>query len=141
MAANRERDVLFEVRNAFFIGDYQHCITEAQKIKPPTAPVAIERDVLMYRAYLAQRKYAVVLSEVTKSSPVEVRAVRLLAEYLNASGAGGRAKVVSDLDKTVNSGVDADNDTFVIVAASIYLLEENFDSALRCLNQSDSLEG
>lgn len=69
--------------------------------------MAIERDVLMYRAYLAQvastllfpftlylfymqRKYAVVLNEVTKSSPVEVRAVRLLAEYLNASGAGGR---------------------------------------------------
>jgi hypothetical protein len=81
MATDKTIDVLFEVRNAFFIGDYQHCITEAQKIKPPTAAVAIERDVLMYRAYIAQRKYTVVLNEVSKSSPVEVKAVRLLADY------------------------------------------------------------
>ena len=72
MAANKEVDILFDVRNAFFLGDYQHCITEAQKIKvckkllrvyrnvfcsfsqPPTTAIAVERDVLMYRAYLAQ---------------------------------------------------------------------------------------
>ncbi len=26
-------DVLFEVRNSFFLGNFQHCITEAQRIK------------------------------------------------------------------------------------------------------------
>ena len=35
-----------------------------------------------------------------------------------------RSKVLSEVDKAINSGVDADNDTFVLVAASIYLLEE-----------------
>lgn len=45
--------------------------------------ITIERDVLMYRAYLAQEKYSVVLNEVSTISPTEVQSVRLLAEYLS----------------------------------------------------------
>ena len=41
----------------------------------------------------------------------------------------------------MNAGVDADNDTFLLMAASIFYHEQNFDSALRCLNQAESLEG
>ena len=43
----------------------------------------MERDVLMYRAYIAQRKYAVVIDEVKSSSPSELQAVKLLAQYLH----------------------------------------------------------
>ncbi len=52
-------------------------------IQSQNAVVAIERDVLMYRSYLAQHKYSVVLNEVSASSPAEVQSVRLLAEYLS----------------------------------------------------------
>ena len=38
----------------------------------------------MYRSYIAQRQYAVVLQEVNNSSPAEIQAVRLLAEFLQS---------------------------------------------------------
>ncbi|XP_064387302.1 coatomer subunit epsilon-like [Halichondria panicea] len=135
--ASGEVDVLFEVRNSFFLGNYQHCITEAQKVKPSTAAVAMERDVLMYRSYISQKKFAVVLDEVTSSSSAELQAVKMLAGYLQ--GPSKRDGILKQLETKLTSGVD--NDVFILMAASIYYNEQNYESALRCLNQSDSLEG
>eukprot|EP00731_Ephydatia_muelleri_P016557 Em0009g981a len=115
--ANPEVDALFEVRNAFFLGNYQYCITEAQKLK---------------------KKYAVVLDEVKTSSPAELQAVRIFADYLQ--NPRKRENILKELDGKLNTGLDANNTVFLIMAASIYYMEQNFDAALRCLNVADSLE-
>lgn len=36
----------------------------------------------MYRAYLAQKKYGIVLAEIKSNSPPELKPYKLLAEYL-----------------------------------------------------------
>jgi len=51
-----------------------------------------------------------------------------------------RESIVANLDQQVSGNVDISNHTFVIVAASIYYLEQNYDSALRILNEADHLE-
>ncbi|XP_031551896.1 coatomer subunit epsilon-like [Actinia tenebrosa] len=136
MAASGDVDELFDIKNHFFIGNYQACITEAQRKQPSTRDLIVEKDIYMYRAYTAQGKYGVVLDEISQLSPPEVQPVRILADYLQNHKK--RDSILNTIEKQLNTS-DI-NDYYLLMAASIYLHEENFDSALRCLHQSDSLE-
>ncbi|XP_015120580.1 coatomer subunit epsilon [Diachasma alloeum] len=129
-------DELFDVKNHFYIGNYQQCINEAQKVKPSSSDVALERDVFLYRAYIAQRKFRVVLDEINNSSPADLQPLKLLAEYF--ASPGKRDAILNELDK--NSGNFGDNHNGMIVAATIYYHEKNLESALRVLRGAENLE-
>ncbi|XP_013384810.1 coatomer subunit epsilon [Lingula anatina] len=137
MAREADVDELFEIKTSLYTGNYQQCINEAQKLKP-SPQLREERDVIMYRAYIAQRKYGVVLDEIGASSPPELQAVKMYADYL--ANDTKRDSIVRDLDKQMSGNVDLTNSTFLLMAASIYIQEQNFDSALRTLHSSDNLE-
>uniref|UniRef100_A0A2R8MG98 Coatomer subunit epsilon n=1 Tax=Callithrix jacchus TaxID=9483 RepID=A0A2R8MG98_CALJA len=133
-----EVDELFDVKNAFYIGSYQQCINEAQRVKLSSPERDVERDVFLYRAYLAQRKFGVVLDEIKPSSAPELQAVRMFADYL--AHESRRDSIVAELDREMSRSVDVTNTTFLLTAASVYLHDQNPDAALRALHQGDSLE-
>jgi len=138
MAPSEQVDELFDLKNAFFTGNYQTCINEAQKLKLSNLELSLERDVLMYRSYLALRKYRVVMEEVGPGSNPTLQPLSMLARFL--SFPSKRDEIVTELDTLMSGDVDVSNYVQLVVAATIYLGVEQPESALRVLHPSDHLE-
>jgi coatomer subunit epsilon len=49
-------------------------------------------------------------------------------------------EIVNRLNETTSGNVDVSNQTFLIVAATIYYHEANYEAVLRILHHADSLE-
>ena len=52
-------DRLFPVRNAFYLGAFQTCISEASQLTGLSEQEKIERDVYVYRSYIELGSYEV----------------------------------------------------------------------------------
>jgi len=138
MAPSDNVDELFDIKNAFYTGNFQTCINEAQKLKVSDPELSTDRDVLMYRSYLALKKYRVVLEEVGPSSKPLLKPLAMLAQFL--SSPNKRESIVTEVDSLMSGDVDVTNYVQLIVAASVYLGVDQPESALRVLHPSDHLE-
>jgi hypothetical protein len=90
-----ERDILFAVRNNFYIGAYNNAINEASDLEGLSDAEAVERDVLVHRAYIA-----------LGSHEVRASAARHRAGLRGGGGGGvGRWTAAGRAGATVTAGV------------------------------------
>ena len=101
----------------------------------------LERKIYLYRAYIAQGKYNIVITEIKDTDPIDLKAVKILAVYLQ-SKSGGQAsdtkkeEALKELKEVIlNDVTNTLNSTVQIVAGSIYYHEGLFEDALKILSR------
>jgi len=129
---------LFEIRNYFILGNWQASINEGNSLSGLKDQDKIERDVYIYRSYIAQGNYRIVLDEIKDSHPPSLQALKLLASFYMLPD--NRDVVVLQLKEWLQQGINQGDDILQIVAATIYTEQGNYEDALRCIYTSPTLE-
>jgi len=135
MTSKDAADELFDLKTAFYLGSFQQAINEAQKLKSNDNRLQLEKDVYMYRAYIAQKKYSVVLDDIKPNASDELKYLRLMAEYL--SNESKRDSIIHDIDSKLGS-LNVTSPLLVLIIANIYVLAENYETALKVLHSVDA---
>lgn len=153
----REEDNLFEVKTYFYIGAYQQVLNETVNSKSGKVytnlqttsnllikiilfqPRSTEQDCYMWRAYIAQQKYRVVLDGIDAADQTVLLSIRKVAEYF--AHPDKRNAIMEYFDGKLNEDFDDDNKSmWCISAATIYHNEGIYENALRVLNGQTDLE-
>jgi len=132
---------LFELKNYFILGNYQAAINEGSSLNAALEESdRVERDVYIYRSYIGQGKYRLVTDEIKDPrAHNSLQAVKLLATYL--ANEDNRDLALATLKEWMSDGVAANNPILQVIGATIYILEEKYEEAMRCVYQANSLEG
>lgn len=130
-----EGDDLWGVKNAFFLGCHQQAISEALSSKDGALST-----FYMYRAYIEQAQYRMVLDEVRNDAPVPLQAAKLLAAYHASSTRDGKEMVLVQLKEFLSSPRAAAEPQLLLIGALIYSHEGDHKEALKLVHQSTELE-
>jgi coatomer protein complex subunit epsilon len=137
-----EIDLLFEVKNSFYLGAFQQCINEAQNAKVKTPEESLLKDTYLYRSYIALNKPSIPFGEISSSlSPTTdaLGSVRRFADYM--ANANNRKKITDQVQSELENGsFGSSHDVCLLMNSFVLLQEANVDDALRILSKGDSLE-
>ncbi|KAJ6822154.1 coatomer subunit epsilon-1-like [Iris pallida] len=128
-------DLLFSLRNNFYIGAYQAAINSSD-VPGLSQEDAIERDSLVYRSYIALGSNELVINEVDSSAPTALQAVKLLALYLSGDKEGAKAS----LQEWLSDAAIANNPILRLIAGIIYMHEQDYNEALKYTNAGGTME-
>ena len=134
-------DELFDVKNSFYLGNYQQCINDVQTKKIPDN-LKSEATIYLYRSYAAQKKFSVVCNDLKNADTPELKAVRIFVEYMSSQA--NHLKSKNALDELVASSksmfMPPERWPLLVLGATIYLNEDDVKSALQLLNQLEHIE-
>ncbi|KAK9715016.1 hypothetical protein RND81_06G136800 [Saponaria officinalis] len=76
-------DLLFNLRNSFYLGSYQSAINTSDI--PNLSPEdAVERDPIVFRSHIAHGSHQLVINEIDSSAATPLQVVKLLDIYLSS---------------------------------------------------------
>lgn len=130
---------LFELKTQFMLGQYQSAINEGGRVKPKDEFGRLEKDIFVYRAFIEQAKYHVVLDELKGDNiPSPLKAVRALASFL--SGQTSASDATAQADEWLSDPDFAQDDMVLLILAILYDRLELTQKAMQCVFNNKLLE-
>ncbi len=135
-ATSNEPDELYTLRNYFFLGSYQMAINEANSLNRLNPQLASEKQEYVLRCYLAMGQSHVIFNEVKDSSPLPLKALKILAKSFAdpLSKDGGRLELLEMLRNSRSFP------SLNLIAALFHLHDGNVKDAILLLGQEGTLE-
>jgi coatomer protein complex subunit epsilon len=136
----QEPDELYVLRNNFWLGNYQRAITEGSSLSRLSEALKIEAKEFVYRSYIALGQFNIVIDEIADDPSIatSLQAVKLLARYL--SQPQDKEMVLMTLNEWLTGPQTGNPSTLQLIAAIIYLHEDNTKDALRCIHLGATME-
>jgi len=139
-----EPDELYTLRNHFWLGNYQRAVAEGSGLTRLPEQLKIERDEFIYRSYVASGQGGIVMAEISDAptTPVSLRAIKVFARYMTLPGNAIEAKesIVSTMTEWLSDPQSASSTTVQLTAAMIFMYEDNYKEALRCIHLGATME-
>uniref|UniRef100_A0ACD5UFE7 Uncharacterized protein n=1 Tax=Avena sativa TaxID=4498 RepID=A0ACD5UFE7_AVESA len=128
-------DLLFNLRNLFYLGAYQSAINNSD-VPGLDADAAAERDVIVFRSYIALGSYQLVISEIDSSAATSLQAVKLLALYLT----GDKEGAIASLKEWLSDSAIGSNPVLRLIAGIIFMHEQDYNEALKHTHTGGTLD-
>ncbi|KAI9252075.1 coatomer epsilon subunit-domain-containing protein [Helicostylum pulchrum] len=130
-----EESILFGLRNLFTVGNYQTVINEVSSNTGLFSTESkLEAQTYLYRSYVAQGKYNLVINDIGTENPeASLRAIQLLASYL-ADKQKNTEEYVVKANELLEEGANRINTVVQVVLATIMVHAGHLEDALRMLH-------
>lgn len=133
-----EESVLFGLRNLFTIGNYQTVINEVSSNNGLFSTEAkLEAQTFLYRSYVAQGKYNLVINDIGATDEASLKVIKLLAELLadkQKNNASNTEEYVVKANNLLEEGANRINSVVQVTLATIFVQAGHFEDALRALH-------